>query len=1270
MATADASSQKKPPRQGRQLTYVAEALDRCEPLTAERTNNLSTLRAMPISQALSQPTPQAIPVPDIAAVMDFERGGNEAIPEVELVTRPATTTYLYELLKKFANAKLPATAPSFDPTARFNLAKRRSTPERISKGKEPEGPGSGLATGVAAAASVSANTKNLIFLTGCNGVGKSFAMRELALRLINRKESNVRVVYIGDCEAWGSKARMEDKITYLLMALRLAFSADDDFGTIFDSLEDSTVGTADAISFQILKAVAKYCKEHADKSRTPLRVVFFLDNLAAAYPSDASGTRDIERIVKNILMSNDYFFSVVATSNNDPISGLDADNKVPTWFSEEEAEALVSYKWRQLGYVSDETDLMAKQVLWVVKQYTDFHPQDMSLLLGILNEEHEGAGPLELTREYLALVASTALAFEQTNDTGLNSQLRNTYIDPVTEKLDEASTLSIFQVHHCIPSTAPFVHTNGDSKRSLENHPYITHIAGRETGRQYVFSSPRKGNFVFKQMLGTNSKLFKKISKLVGGSDLERNQFAFAAALWLIRNGRFEEVEGHSTKSFDRRPLNLRNQTQAVHLGDKLPEAYSEINDAIGIPQLYAMEALAFHGEAMRKESLNELNGLDFIIHCHQNKLIGIATAMVRQGTQIMEIIRDYKRLKPKDGNATNGGTVPDNITTTERVAYALMEFERMKEKLGSFEFEMVLLTSDSAYTSDDVKNEFRNGYIMLGNVRLSLININNIEKLRHRSINHFLGKEVHPKSLERTLGKNLPPIAAHHIPPPIDGSLGVLAPFELSSSNSHTALFPVAPCHTRLPAGEQAFLTKKSPWARARGRPRSSELTVKLGIVQCWRIGYCGSLACAPHSACLPRTNNRSSSHLDYYSSNSAPHSQAAPSDSYSAHQSNAGYSLSPREYLHTPVHAPIHASSSPSPYSQNMHNSTNYNGGAYGEDHSYAPTVNGRDADSPTMEYYNRGYDRYANQPESQQHLRGYADDSEHASPYYSPTPATVGGGAGGYSDKPVAGSYLDQALVGAAAEKSPAMRRRRQCCGNGYFCCFSRRCCCIFIPILVLILIGLGITLYFVWPRIPQVTFTGVTVPNTGKSSAVAKDNPVAQLVGNTSIDRKGVVTVPLVIHLNVTNPNYIPWTIHNVTVDGFIKNTTQGGDNFPVGAGGLKEPFSMPKKSVGNDMPIWFNFRLDTNNTNYLDAAQIVQQACTAGGPNLRFYYKAKVILKAISWLGIKPTISDSVSFACPISDINALGININDLTGLASTASSALGSAANSGTTPT
>ncbi|KAJ1664227.1 hypothetical protein IW140_005261 [Coemansia sp. RSA 1813] len=320
------------------------------------------------------------------------------------------------------------------------------------------------------------------------------------------------------------------------------------------------------------------------------------------------------------------------------------------------------------------------------------------------------------------------------------------------------------------------------------------------------------------------------------------------------------------------------------------------------------------------------------------------------------------------------------------------------------------------------------------------------------------------------------------------------------------------------------------------------------------------------------------------------------------------------------------------------------------------------------PPSDHYNNGF---TVSPATSDGLDSGQFFSARADPHASHD--SLGGRAHGFGDgqqrsSSAAGFYLNRhpesdatAYDTAEAEllknedelKSPAKRRKRRCCGGGYYCfCFSRKCCLIFIPILILILAGLGVTLYYVFPRIPQVTFDHVSVPQSGREATSGAT--VQQLVDGVSINRDGVVTVPLVIHLNVTNPNFIPWTIHNVTVDGFLKNSTSGGSNFPVGSGGLQEPFKMPKKSEGNDMGISFNFRLDTSNNNYLQAAEVVQQACTAGGPQLRFYYSAKVILKAISWLGIKPTISDTINFDCPISQIESLGINISDLTGLTST----------------
>ncbi|KAJ2543086.1 hypothetical protein GGF49_002333 [Coemansia sp. RSA 1853] len=336
-----------------------------------------------------------------------------------------------------------------------------------------------------------------------------------------------------------------------------------------------------------------------------------------------------------------------------------------------------------------------------------------------------------------------------------------------------------------------------------------------------------------------------------------------------------------------------------------------------------------------------------------------------------------------------------------------------------------------------------------------------------------------------------------------------------------------------------------------------------------------------------------------------------------------NDGHVVSPREYLNTPVDSPVSGGQFFSAREDGFERSTE--------------SVNGQRG--YTLEAYN-GQDGYNQQPSSyNQQRESYADhdgynqrESYGAHSFYA-------------NQHPDSGATMLNKSTSSLEKASPAKRRKRRCCGNGRYCwCFSKRCCLIFLPILAVILAGVGVTLYYVFPRIPVVTFERISVAQQEQG------NSVEQLLGSASINRQGVVTVPLIIHLNVTNPNYIPWTIHNVTVDGFLANSTQ--DDFPVGEGGLRTPFKMPKQTNTNDMPIYFNFRLSTDNDNYLSAAQTVQKSCSAGGPDLRFKYKAKIVLKAISWLGIKPTISDTINFACPVSEIESLGINISDLTGLA------------------
>ncbi|KAJ2635317.1 hypothetical protein GGF40_003689 [Coemansia sp. RSA 1286] len=390
-----------------------------------------------------------------------------------------------------------------------------------------------------------------------------------------------------------------------------------------------------------------------------------------------------------------------------------------------------------------------------------------------------------------------------------------------------------------------------------------------------------------------------------------------------------------------------------------------------------------------------------------------------------------------------------------------------------------------------------------------------------------------------------------------------------------------------------------------------------------------------------------------NHRSSSPAPAPAAVIANHGYGYGSNAGYGYS----------------NVPPPVNTNLLYSTSTNNGGNATDGHYLSASDGGGggdftASSSTKTGYANGFaNGYGDKRNTMSHHNPYSDAGIYAAAYNAAGPdaakefynnghpesgVTVGDGKDEGSDK----NFLN-------GEGGKARRRaRRKCCGNGMYCwCCSRKCCCIFLPILAVILVALGITLFFVFPRIPDINFTGISVSKSDFSAAATADseapsaNDFSKLAENLNINRAGIVTVPLMIHLNVTNPNYIPWTIHNVTVDGWLKNTTQGGSDFPVGSGYLTEPFKMPKRSNSNDMAITFFFRLDISNNNYLQAAEIVQGACTAGGPDLRFHYNAKVILRAISWLGIKPVISDTISFACPFDDLSGMGISLSNLTGI-------------------
>ncbi|OLY79225.1 hypothetical protein AYI68_g6713 [Smittium mucronatum] len=229
-----------------------------------------------------------------------------------------------------------------------------------------------------------------------------------------------------------------------------------------------------------------------------------------------------------------------------------------------------------------------------------------------------------------------------------------------------------------------------------------------------------------------------------------------------------------------------------------------------------------------------------------------------------------------------------------------------------------------------------------------------------------------------------------------------------------------------------------------------------------------------------------------------------------------------------------------------------------------------------------------------------------------------------------------YLNGAGQYTSLSQNQKVKKRKYCC------CFSKRGLKIFLVCLFFFLVGLGIAGFFLWPRIPDGRFKDIALSNNSPISG----SSVQELLQATRIQSTGVVAIPLLILIDVDNPNYIPWTLNNVTVEGNID--VGNGVRFPVGSGYLLKPFKMPKKSSNNTMTINFQFTLNTTAPNFSAAVNVVKNSCSSGGSPMRFQYDAKIHMDAISWLNIYPPFSDTVNFNCPVSKFTSAGVDINSI----------------------
>ncbi|KAI8801554.1 hypothetical protein BJ742DRAFT_859161 [Cladochytrium replicatum] len=216
------------------------------------------------------------------------------------------------------------------------------------------------------------------------------------------------------------------------------------------------------------------------------------------------------------------------------------------------------------------------------------------------------------------------------------------------------------------------------------------------------------------------------------------------------------------------------------------------------------------------------------------------------------------------------------------------------------------------------------------------------------------------------------------------------------------------------------------------------------------------------------------------------------------------------------------------------------------------------------------------------------------------------------GGYS--PVPGSHRRQ-------------NERRFCC-----CFRTRRGCWMTICLtLILILVGLGVTAFFIYPRIP--TFTSPTF-TLGQSNALS----VAGSVSAPTTAQPFNLTLKFNVQTSGTSDNYINYDIRNLTIVVKLLNL-DGSINTKVTGTGILLNSSLKSKTTTNFViPASLSFVTTTAQPPFDEALIQLMTSCGALGEasrtKLRVKYDANLDLPLISWLGIRPTLGGTTSMDCP------------------------------------
>ncbi|KAJ2777387.1 hypothetical protein GGI15_004524 [Coemansia interrupta] len=561
-----------------------------------------------------------------------------------------------------------------------------------------------------------------IFLTGCMGNGKSYVMRDLAVRSIS-KYPNIRVAYIPDCRVWSQLGDRIELLKYLVRALWIAFALDESWAAGVEYSVGDRIGNGTNDLGNIINMVDGVCQDIVS-SENPIglqyegRLLLCIDNYDAA-------SAEVRSIVVELVRSTRRILAVIATRGNQPITDIRATTyTISSYYSPSEARAILDWTSQSENNVlPDEIDEDSSDRLFAMAcEYTWLNPRDIAYFF----TPARCNGGMEALENF----AYDAVIAQGARDIGIRQYLeevaRNS-VEQLTSVLheDDSNTIRMayFCLYHSLRPTALRFRSSSHPAGVEPTSPFFqiqsTSIYGESIGNNLLaFVSPRVAEYVFGQLTINVEDMIKTTRNRTGalqtGQDTTaQTHYKMGYALMLHWLHRGVDI------------LGLGKGSKKVHL---LRDSYPSFDNVAAEANTELPPGIhnkGMHTYSNTDKDYSSMKGVDFITFSDQGRPVKYYIVGLELSTaEFSDILRVFAA-------DLNLGAIEDDsrayISQTRRICSGIKqahEYHRNNDDDNNGPCEVYILASSTVAGRSYNRNDLVNRNL---NITLHLLNADNL---------------------------------------------------------------------------------------------------------------------------------------------------------------------------------------------------------------------------------------------------------------------------------------------------------------------------------------------------------------------------------------------------------------------------------------------------------------------------------------------------------------------------------------------------------------